>query len=132
MTSPSPKQQREAYEEVLRERFGAVAEVAAEAQRPLPPPARYSVPAVPRPSVNGGPARTPAGAGRYAAEHDRILRWIKRSHPDWHPQLCVIGDGGVAHVITGPGATTGYSLCGKRGPIMAASDTIPPCRVCTR
>lgn len=126
----------ELYARLVRERYGDPAALSDELTRHVPDRLRA---AVGRPRVNATPhitepvtpPRIPAGAGRYADDHKRVLRWVKRSHPDWRQELCVFGAGGVAHVVTSSGTVIGYSLCGKRGEARRASDEIPVCRVCT-
>lgn len=130
--SPKSTAARAAYEQALRERYGDLSELAAEVQRPEVPPPPTLVVGTRRSPYSPPPRhRAPVTAGAYADEHERLQRWIKRSHPDWHPQLCLVGGGGVAHVITRHSDRRGYSLCGKAGPTTAADDTIPLCRVCT-
>lgn len=134
MSEPAtPETPAELYQRLMRERYGDPAVLRAEltGHVPAPPKAETGRPAVNVTPPITAPVRAPTGSGRYAEDHARILRWIKRSHPDWTQYLAVLGEGGVAHVLTSQGPTIAYSLCGKRGEATPAGDTIPVCRVCS-
>lgn len=125
---------RDLYEKLMRERYGDLDRLAREATNavpPAPPPGVVPPPYRP-PQRDEIPRRTPSGAGPYAAEYARIERWLARSHPEWEPRLSVFDNRQTAHVVTERLSNgRARTACGKTGETVQASDTIPPCRVCT-
>lgn len=130
MTEPAPPPNADLYAQLMRERYGDPADLSRELTAESPAPPGMDPRLIP-PYPTNPTARAPRGAGRYADDHDRILRWVTKSHPEWARELCVLGEGGVAHVIVKRTTHQGVSLCGKRGTAYTASDSIPVCRVCS-
>lgn len=127
---------RDLYEKLMRERYGdpeVLAREATNAVPPAPPPGVFPPPYRPRLRDDAPiPRRTPEGAGPYADEYRRITRWLARSHPEFEQQLAVFDNRQTAHVVVERlRSGRARTACGKTGETLPASDTIPPCRVCT-
>lgn len=130
LTGLTPEQLRE---QLLLERFGDVGDL--QRERPLAPQIARDPredPHMPKPDQRPTiRLRPPAPTGRYLPEHDAARAWLRRSHPEWEPQLAVFDRGSAAHVIIRRDrrevATT---RCGRRGATFTASSQFPICRHC--
>lgn len=116
MTRGASPEDRERLDALYRERNGDPATLAAERNRPVPPP---------------GVSRTTSNRlASFAAHHVSICSWVRRDHPTWLPDLHTLGDGEAHVIIEYQSPDYALALCGDSGPPHVAPDIAPPCSDC--